>query len=233
MAQEYAGYEGWHAGDTITYGVFGGHVRTARIAAIFDGGQTLPPVILPEGSIGAPPPTAQIRLRDGAPAPEITKRIAAKLPGDGITVTETGAALSAGQQQQDHVNWIGLLILAAPASVYAIIGIAGIIVMAASRRRPEISVMRLLGLTRFQVLRLAFWEALGTTFAGTVLAAGLIAFGLTAFHASVPTYGGNAPLSVPWTLLLTVAGGCLGTNLIVSLLSTAHLLRGRRPAVAE
>lgn len=38
--------------------------------------------------------------------------------------------------------------------------------------------MRLLGVTRFQVLRLAFWEALGTTLADDVLAAGLVIFGL-------------------------------------------------------
>lgn len=233
MAQEYAGYEGWHAGDTITYGVFGGHLRTARIAAIFDAGQTLPPVILPAGSVDALPPTAQVRLGDGASAPGIMKRIAARLAGDGVTVTASSAALEAERQQQDHANWMGLLILAAPASVYAVIGIASIIVMAASRRRSEVSVMRLLGLARFQVLRVAFWEALGTTLADAVLAGGLVAFGLIAFRASVPVYGGPAPLSVPWNLLLTVAGGCLGANLIVSLLCTAYLLRGRRPATAE
>lgn len=233
MAREYAGYEGWHAGDTITYGVFGGHVRTARIAAIFDAGQALPPVVLPEGSAGAPPSAAQLRLAVGAPEAEVAKRLDTRLRGDGVTVTASKATVSAGQQRQDHANWIGLLILAAPASVYAVIGIASIVVMAASRRRSEVSVMRLLGLARFQVLRVAFWEALGTTLAGAVLAGGLVAFGLIAFRASVPVYGGQAPLSVPWNLLLTVAGGCLGTNVIVSTLCTAYLLRGRRPATAE
>lgn len=233
VEQEYAGYEGWHAGDTIRYAVFGSPgdlVRSARIAAVIDAGLTLPAVILPADSVGGRAPTAQVRLDGGASAREVTERIAARFPGKGITVHGSGAAVSAQQQKQEHVNWIGLLILAAPASVYAVIGIASTIVMAANRRRPEITVMRLLGLTRFQVLRFASWEALGTTLAGAILAAGLIAIGLTAFRASVVVYGGHAPLSVPWSLLLTMAGGCLGTNLAAGLLSTAWLLRSRRSA---
>lgn len=235
ISEEYASWEGWHAGSRISYAVFGGsrkssRIRIAAVAAVIDAGQALPPLILPEGSIVAQPQAAQVRLSADASVPEVTARVAARLAGNGVTITPSSTAISAQQEQQAHVNWTGLLILAAPASVYAIIGIASTIVMAASRRRPEIAVLRRLGLTRPQVLRLAAWEALGTTLTGCVLAGALVSFGLAAFRVSVPVYGGEAPLGIPWPLLLTVVGGCLAANLIVSLLTTARLLGNRLTA---
>lgn len=89
--------------------------------------------------------------------------------------------------------------------------------------------MRMLGLSGGQILRVAWWEALGTTLVGATLAAVLVALGGVAFRASVPVYGASAMLTVPWTLFLTVGLGCLVTNVAVSLLSTVHLLRGARP----
>lgn len=232
ISAEKASDDGWHVGDTVTYAVFGGRVRTDRIASVIDAGQTLPTLILPAGSVRGSPPTAQLRLDDRVPARVVAKRIGVRLAGHGIAVTPSSSARSAEQEQQDRINWIGLLILAGPAAAYSVIGIGSTIVMAGSRRGPEVSAMRMLGLTRSEVLRLACWEAFGTTLAGTVLAAGLVGFGLIAFRASEPVYGGHAPLSVPWGLLLTLAGGCLATSLAVSLLSTAHLLH-RRPAAAD
>lgn len=88
--------------------------------------------------------------------------------------------------------------------------------------------MRMLGLSRGQILRVAWWEALGTTLIGATIAAVLVVLGGMAFRASVPVYGASATLTVPWPLLLSVGLGCLVTNVAVSLLSTAHLLRSRR-----
>lgn len=229
ISSENASWEGWHAGDQIHYGVFGGQVKTARIAAIINAGLTLPPVILPEGSVDIRPTTARIQLGKGASADRVERELRTALAARHAAISASRSTTAAEQEQQDHINWIALLILAAPASGYAIIGIASTILMATSLRRSDVSTMTRLGLSHGQVLRTAFWEALATNLIGIILAAALVAFGSFAFRASVPVYHGTATLSIPWSLLATLAGGCLVTSLAASLIATTHLLRSRQP----
>ncbi len=223
VGRELADWYDYRVGGTLTYGIFGGQAQQAVIAAVIDGGISLPSLLLPADAASERPSSARIRLSEGASDADVRGALAREL-GTGVEVTSVHAVVDATQAEQDRTNWIALLVLALPASVYAIIGIASTIVMAAGRRGRETATMRLLGVSRDQVLRVAAWEAVGTTVAGIILAVALVAAGTAAFHASVPVYGGAAPLRVPWILLVPLALGCLVTNVVVGLLSTARLL---------
>lgn len=228
VGKEIASWNGWHVGDRVRYGIFGtNHTATGRVAAVIDAGLSLPPLILPEAAVDARPPAARIVLRDGTSIDDVAQALRASVADSRVTVSTSRAVVGAEQRQQQHLNWVALLILAAPASAYAVIGIASTIIMAVSQRRDEMSAERLLGLGRFQVLRAAVWEALATVVFGVLLAGAVVALGSLAFRASVPVYGGTAALTVPWKLLATVAAGCLATSTAAGLISTARVLSGR------
>jgi putative ABC transport system permease protein len=141
------------------------------------------------------------------------------LPAEGIEPTALvsrlpGAQLAADWEsdQADGVregNQLGLILLLGPAALYSAIAIANTLLMGSLQRRHEFVTSRLLGATPAQIRRMVLWESslvgavaltLGTAI--TVTVGILIRHALTAGMSDVP-------MTVPWAVLLGIAGICL------------------------
>lgn len=61
--------------------------------------------------------------------------------------------------------------------MYALIAVAGTLIMSYSRRGREIAGMRMVGVSEEQLRRMAVWETLTTTLVGAGIAAVVIALG--------------------------------------------------------
>ncbi|AQT74895.1 FtsX-like permease family protein [Streptomyces sp. fd1-xmd] len=224
VSREFADWYGKKAGGEVTYGVFGGRPVTARVAAVLDGGSAVPHLLLPPGAdagTAAAPDRAYVLLK-----PEAAGAAAGAARWDGMTATPTERWFADRSNASDRLNRLVLLVLTGPASLYALIAVAGTLVMAYSRRGREVSGLKLVGVSAGQIRRMALWEALGTTLAGVALAAAVVAFGAGSYRQALPVLGGEAELSVPWPLLGSLAGACLAVAVTVGLAAAGRLLRG-------
>jgi putative ABC transport system permease protein len=228
VSKEFADWYGYHAGSEITYGLFGGEPVRARVTAVLDGGSAVPHLLLPEGTPGAAPARQASVLVGGAwsgsvgaVATELTDR----LGPDRVKVVPTATWFGQSATNQDRLNSLVLLILVGPASLYALIAVASTLVMSYSRRGREVAGMRMVGVSRAQLRRMALWEALATNLVGVGIAASVVALGARAYRGALTVFGGTAPISVPWAVLGGLAGACLLVGVAVSLSATGYLLR--------
>ncbi|MER5733142.1 ABC transporter permease [Streptomyces sp. NPDC002138] len=229
VSKEFADWYGRHVGTEVTYGLFGGRPVKATVVAVLDGGSAVPHLLLPPDAAGAAaaPERASVLLDPrtagsaGAVAAELTRAIGP----DRVKVTETARWFDHAATGQDRLNRLVLLVLTGPASLYALIAVASTLVMSYSRRGREVAGMRMIGVSAGQLRRMAVWESLGTTAAGVAIAAALVAIGARAYRGALTVLGGEAPLSVPWALLTTLAGSCMLVGVVVSLAATGRLLR--------
>ncbi|MFI5979097.1 FtsX-like permease family protein [Streptomyces sp. NPDC051452] len=231
VSREFADWYGRHTGSTVTYGLFGGRTVKARVVAVLDGGSAVPSLLLPPGSRGAgaaPAPSRADVLLGGqaagsvrAVAAELTARVGA----DRVRVVPSRQWLGRTATDQDRLNRLVLGVLTVPASLYALIAVAGTLVMSYSRRGREIAGMRMLGVGVGQVRRMALWETLSTSVLGVLIAAGVVALGARAYRGALTVFGGQAPLSVEWGMLAALTAACVLVGVVVSLAATGRLLR--------
>jgi putative ABC transport system permease protein len=229
VSKEFADWYGHHAGSEVTYGLFGGKPVKAKVAAVLDGGSAVPHLLLPqEAAAAAAAPERATVLLDPASAGSAEAAAAAlteRLGADRVEVTPTAGWFERSATGQERLNQLVLLVLTGPSSLYALIAVASTLVMSYSRRGREVAGMRMVGVSRGQLRRMALWETLGTTLVGLAVAAAVVTLGARAYRGALTVLGGEAPLSVPWGLLGTLAGACLTVGVVVSLLATGRLLR--------
>ncbi|WP_031069044.1 FtsX-like permease family protein [Streptomyces sp. NRRL S-118] len=231
VSREFADWYGHRAGSTVTYGMFGGRPVEARVVAVLDGGSAVPPLLLPPGSRGpapAPAPSrAAVLLGEEAAgsARAVADELAARVGTDRVRVVPTEEWFSSVATDQDRLNRLVLAVLTVPASLYALIAVAGTLVMAYSRRGREIAGMRMVGVSAGQVRRMALWETLSTSLLGVLMAAGVVAVGARAHRGALSVFGGEAPLSVEWGMLGALTAACVLVGVVVSLTAAGRLLR--------
>lgn len=230
VSREFADWYGKKPGSEVTYGLFGGRPVTARVATVLDGGSVVPHLLLPQGAdagTATAPERAYVLLRPeaAADATALAAELTARTAADPVRVTPADRWFADRSTAGDRLNRLVLLVLTGPASLYALIAVAGTLVMAYSHRGREISGMKLTGVSAGQIRRMALWEALGTTLAGVALAAAAVAFGAGSYRRALPVFGGEAELSVPWGLLGSLAGACVLVAVTVSLAAAGRLLR--------
>ncbi|MEU9232742.1 ABC transporter permease [Streptomyces subrutilus] len=228
VSKEFADWYGHHAGSEITYGLFGGEPVTARVTAVLDGGSAVPHLLLPVGASGAAEPQRADVVLDadsagsaGTVAAELSERLGA----DRVKVTPANLWFEHAATDQDRLNRLVLLVLTGPASLYALIAVASTLVMSYSRRGREIAAMRMVGVSAGQLRRMALWETLAATLVAVAIAAAVVALGARAYRGALTVFGGEAPLSVPWGLLGSLAGACLVVGVVVSLSAVGRLVR--------
>jgi putative ABC transport system permease protein len=224
VSGEYAGWYGLHVGSTLTYGLFGGEQATAKVAAVLNGGTVIPQVLLPPTVHGAPGPERASVLLDEASADDV-RATARDLSGRlGVKVTPAGRWFDGQSDEQAELNALVLLVLAAPASAYALIAVAGTMVMAYSGRSREIAAMRLVGVSDRQVRRMVLWEAVATTTLGVAVAAVVSGLGLEAYRSALRDSYAAVPLGVPWATLLGLVAACLAVAVITGRLAIRRSL---------
>lgn len=228
ISKEFADWYGHHAGSEITYGLFGGEPVEARVTAVLDGGSAVPHLLLPAGASGAAAPERAHVVLDAASAGSagtVAAELAQRLGRDRVKVTSTNLWFEHAATDQDRLNQLVLLVLTGPASLYALIAVASTLVMSYSRRGREIAGMRMVGVSTGQLRRMALWETLAATLVGVAIAAAVVALGARAYRGALTVLGGEAPLTVPWGLLGSLAGACLLVGVVVSLSAVGRLVR--------
>jgi hypothetical protein len=147
------------------------------------------------------------------------------------SVPRAGRSPRSEGSEQPRLERVAATILAGPASLFALIAVANILVMSHSRRGPEFAGLVLLGGSAGLVLRMVVVESLVLTALGSGLAALLVAAGLGSLHlAQAHTYEATA-VRVPSTGLGLLVLGCLTVSMATGLLLAGRRLH--RPAVPE
>lgn len=150
------------------------------------------------------------------------EQIARSAGGHIVTVTDH---LTARYNEENHIEFLGIVVTIGLTLLYTSIAIANTFVMATADRVRDFAVLRLNGTTSRQVLHLTAVETLLATIGGTVLAA-VIAAGVLA---TVLAYLGNImeqpQASIPWMWICLIVGCCLIVALLASLISAALVLR--------
>lgn len=229
VSREFADWYGHRAGSMVTYGIFGSRPVQARIVAVLEGGSVVPPVLLPDSAAGAgAAPSRASVLLDGKAVDSlgtVAAELTARVGDERVRVVPSTEWFDERATDQDRLNKLVLGVLTVPSSLYALIAVAGTLVMSYSRRGGEIAGMRKLGVSVAQVRRMALWEALSTSVLGVLVAAGVVAVGARAYRGALGVFGGEAPLSVEWGMLATLTAACVLVGVVVSLAATGCLLR--------
>jgi putative ABC transport system permease protein len=232
VRQEYVDWYGVHAGSRVRLSFFDGRTAEVTVVAVLHGEAHLPEIMMsPElaGGQAAPPPTAIITL-DASPADPATA--AARLSAStGAQVVPTAAWHQNDTSAQTRLQRVVVTILAGPASVFALVAIANILVMSFSRRGREVAGLTLLGAPAGLVRRMVATEALLMTTIGIGMAAIFVTAGLTGFHHAQEHDYLAAAVQVPWLELIILAVGCTVISVVTSLIVVGRMLR--RPAMAE
>jgi putative ABC transport system permease protein len=205
---------GWRLGRTASLRLGDGAPVEPRIVAVVDDRLGLPEVFLPwtlaRAHAATPVPDA-IYL---ALAPHTDP---AAIEPVGGTVTATASYLDTLDAQFDRLNRLALLAIMGMALVYTAIAIANTQLIATGDRAKELLVLRKIGATRRQVLRLVGREALTVVTTSTVLGGAITAATLVAVHASLATVTDSVSTRVPWLPILGVVACCAAITFTASL----------------
>jgi putative ABC transport system permease protein len=137
---------------------------------------------------------------------------------------EADAGLAAREQANAEVNYVAMGLIIAFTAIAAVNALA----MATADRTREFALLRLVGTTRRQILRMLRWETLTVVLIAVVLGTGIALLTLTAF--SVGMTGSAAPYVPPVTYLTIVA--VAATLAVVATVLPARLALRSNPAEA-
>lgn len=149
----------------------------------------------------------------------IVDEVKARLGGPGPFAFATAAQLK--RQIDDNLDRVTLLLSAAPlvGLLVAALGVGNLMMASVASRRRQLAVLRAVGATRGQVMRMVLGEALLLGALGSLLG---VALGVQLAHASngftMALTGERPELEIPWRLLafaaVTVCGLCAAAGLI-------------------
>lgn len=209
-------------GDEVPVTLGDGTPIRARVAAIYDRGLGFGDVLLPYASVAAhvdDPLPRRVLVAGGSV--DALRHAVRGYPGVRALIrAQAEAARDARQSQNAQVNLVimGLII------AFTAIAIVNTLAMATAERSGEFTLLRLIGTTRRQILRMLRLETLIVTLAGTVLGTGIALATLSAYGAGM-TGSSRPAFSLP-TYLAVVAAAAL-----LALLATA--IPGRLALTAD
>ncbi|MFF2079864.1 FtsX-like permease family protein [Kitasatospora sp. NPDC058162] len=168
-----------------------------------------------------------VRLLPGTDRARATAALRTAVDGLGARLATPEQVWSAATDSTAEQSWNALLMILGLAIGYAAITLANSLVMTVSDRRRELSLLRLAGATRGQVLRAVAVETLLCVAAGTLLGGLGTAISLGGSWAALTALVGPTPVLVPWTILGVLAACCAAIALTAAVLPAALALRGR------
>ncbi|WP_329089470.1 FtsX-like permease family protein [Actinomadura citrea] len=167
-------------------------------------------------------PRILVSTAPGANRPELAAALTA-IGHPGLHVTDRDG-LAAGRQDQDRTQATMAWLVLAVVVGYAVMSLVNTQALATAERRREFGLMRLIGATRRQVLRMMAVEA------GLVIAVGITLGFLVAALTIVPlclsVLGSALPAGSPWILAAVVAAAVALTS-ATTLTATRIVLRTR------
>ncbi|MEV7340420.1 FtsX-like permease family protein [Streptomyces sp. NPDC093544] len=155
--------------------------------------------------------------------------VAAALRSTGGTVRSASAWLTATHPHTGPQTRLGLLIVLGIALTYAVISLAGTLLMATSARHAELRSLRLAGATRGQVLRVVAGEAALGVGVGALLGTAVAAVNLAGLAAALGRLSAPVGVEVPWGALAGSVGVCLVVGVAASVAGASVAGRSFNP----
>jgi putative ABC transport system permease protein len=179
--------------------------------------------------VGGPALASRIDLRllPGTDHRQAEAALRTAVDGLGARLATPEEIWSAATDSTEQASWNALLMILGLAIGYAAIALANSLVMTVTDRRQELSLLRLAGATRGQVLRTVAVETLMCVAAGTVLGVLGTAVSVGGSWAALTHLVGPTPAVVPWTVMGVLAACCAAVALPAAVLPAALALRGR------
>ncbi|MEU4583378.1 FtsX-like permease family protein [Kitasatospora aureofaciens] len=181
------------------------------------------------GGIGGPALATRIDLRllPGTDPRQAAAALHGAVDGLGARLTTPADIWSNAADSTEQASWNALLMILGLAIGYAAIALANSLVMTVSDRRQELSLLRLAGATRAQVLRTVALETLMCVAAGTLLGVLGTVISVGGSWAALTHLVGPTPAAVPWTVMGVLAAVCAVIALTSAVVPAALALRGR------
>ncbi|MFJ9442842.1 FtsX-like permease family protein [Kitasatospora sp. NPDC101235] len=221
-------------GQQVSVRLADGTPRDLRVAALLGTGAetvqawvTGPDAVT--GGVGGPALASRIDLRllPGTDPQQAATALRSAVDGLGARLTTPADIWSAATDSTEQASWNALLMILGLAIGYAVIALANSLVMTVTDRRQELSLMRLAGATRGQVLCTVAVETLMCVAAGTLLGVLGTAVSVGGSWAALTNLVGPTPAVVPWTVMGVLAAACAAVALTAAVLPAALALRGR------
>ncbi|MFD5132148.1 ABC transporter permease [Streptomyces olindensis] len=216
-------------GERVRVWLGDGTPRTLRIAAVMTTGTGNNGVyVTPRNAPGAAIDRIDVALRDGAdPAAVATALTRAAGPAQVLT---RDAWIRDTHPGTERTTRLGFLLVLGIALLHTGISVANTMVMGASDRARDLTVLRLTGATRWQVLRLTGAEALTVVAAGALLGLLVTAVNLAGLTGALALLSARPAPALPWQALGTTVTACALIATAAAVVPTALALR--RPANA-
>jgi putative ABC transport system permease protein len=180
-----------------------------RVAAVIAAGTGNNGVyVTPHNAAGAPADRIDVRWRPGADRAAGEAAVRDAVLPTGATVSTRAAWLAATGAQTSRQTRVGYLVVLGLALVYAGIALANTAIMATSDRTRDLTVLRLTGATRRQVLAFVALETVAVVLVGTVLGLATTVLNLLGIGAALATLSVWSPIVVPWGTVAVTAGAC-------------------------
>ncbi|WP_258943287.1 FtsX-like permease family protein [Actinomadura luteofluorescens] len=220
LSRDVAG--GLRVGSTAPLWLADGTRIRARVVAVYDRGLGFGDVLLPHDVVAAhsaSPLDDRVLVRGRADLSAVTAAYA----GAGAVTPD---AFQAGLSQEIRLQGFVSLLVVAAITGFILVGLVTTLATATAARRREFALLRLVGATRRQVLRMLRLEAAIVLGTGIAVGALIAAVTLTAFAARVT----GLPLpSVPPLECAAVLLGVAGSGAAAILLPARAVLRRRTP----
>lgn len=164
----------------------------------------VPRDLVPRAVLAGAPTDVVVRVEPGTSPAEVGRAI-----GDaGIGTVATASAWAADQAgDQQETNRSTLIVLMGLSGLYTAMAVINAVVMGASARGREFAVLRMTGLSRARVVRMAVVEAAAVTTIGLFLGSVVVAGALAGIAAASAATIGTAVFAVPWPLTGAVFAG--------------------------
>ena len=215
---------GWQLGDRARLWLGDGTPVTLRVVAIYDRGWGFGDITLNSETLTGHTVTGLddrvlIRTAPGANVAAALADLAADYPGS----TVVGTDRLTGELAKDLAisAWLNKLLIAVLVG-YAVLAAANTLVMAALARTRELSLLRLVGLTRGQLKRMVYAEQAGLL--GVAITIGVAIAGVTLSSVVNAVAGQRVPY-VPALGWITIVGGTVALALTATALPIGRLLR--------
>ncbi|TDC98428.1 ABC transporter permease [Actinomadura sp. 7K507] len=224
VSESAADWAGWEVGETARLWLGDGAPVTLRVVAIYDrnfgfGDVTLANETLAGHTVTGLDDHVLIRTAPGADAGGALAGLANRYPASSVT----GTGELTGELAEDLAisAWLNKMLIAVLVG-YAVLAAANTLIMAGLSRTRELSLLRLVGMTRGQVRRMAYAEQ--AVLLGVAVAIGGAIAAVT-LSSIVNALAGQRVPYVPAAGWISIVGGTVLLALTAAVLPVARLLR--------
>jgi putative ABC transport system permease protein len=198
-------------GDEVSLWLGDGRLIALRVVATYGSSLGFGDFVLPRALIAGHVTDAMDRqvlvtYANGADVAALDARLAAlaeRTPG--LEILDRAGLQAAEGQETDADTWVNYLIFGVLMAFVAIAAVSSL-VMAAAERASELSLLRLLGATPRQVIRMIRWEAVAVIGFGVLVGLAVAAATLVPFSLAIAE---RANPSLPWQVVVGVVASAL------------------------